>query len=96
MIKELTYPEIEKYIPLLEEDPSLNLFFLNDFKLYKIEKDYKVFHTEGLLMMWFKKTCFVLFSYGEYDGDEVAAFINDKIPYPSTAPRRLFIHWKGN
>ena len=38
MIKELTYPEIEKFIPLLEEDPSLNLFFLNDFKLYKIEK----------------------------------------------------------
>ena len=49
MIKELTYPEIEKFIPLLEEDPSLNLFFLNDFKLYKIEKDYKVFHTEGLV-----------------------------------------------
>ena len=95
MIKELTYPEIEKFIPLLEEDPSLNLFFLNDFKLYKIEKDYKVFHTEGLLMMWFKKTCFVLFSYGEYDSDEVAAFINDKNPLSINGPKKALFPLEG-
>ena len=95
MIKELTYPEIEKFIPLLEEDPSLNLFFLNDFKLYKIEKDYKVFHTEGLLMMWFKKTCFVLFSYGKYDGDEVAAFINDKNPLSINGPKKALFPLEG-
>ena len=80
MIKELTYKETEKFIPLLEKKPSLNLFFLNNIKLLKFGTDYKVFHTPGLLMMDSKFLNIVLFKYDEYDKYEVASFIEEKKP----------------
>ena len=87
MIKELTYEEIKKYIPLLEKNPSLNLFFLNNIKSYEFGKDYSVFHTHGLLMMYSKHMNIVLYKYDEYDVSEVAQFIKEKAPISINGPK---------
>ena len=95
MLKELTYKETEKFIPLLEKNPSLNLFFLNNIKLLKFGTDYKVFHTPGLLMMDSKFLNIVLFKYDEYDKYEVASFIEEKKPISINGPKEALSPLEG-
>lgn len=87
MIKELTYRELEKYIPLMEKDRNLNLFFLNNFKLLKYGREYSVYQTGNLLIMLSKRASMVFFSYGSYDTDEVLAFIKEKKPISINGPK---------
>lgn len=87
MIKELTYKETVKFIPLLEKNPSLNLFFLNNIKLLNFGLDYKVYHTPGLLMMHSKFLNIVLYKYDDYDVGEVAHFIEEKKPISINGPK---------
>lgn len=95
MIKELTYKETEKFIPLLEKNPSLNLFFLNNIKLLKFGTDYKVFHTPGLLMMHSKFLNIVLFKYDDYDVNEVSHFIEEKKPISINGPKEALSPLEG-
>ena len=95
MIKELTYKETVKFIPLLEKNPSLNLFFLNNIKLLKFGIDYKVYHTPGLLMMHSKFLNIVLYKYDGYDVGEVAHFIEEKKPISINGPKDALSQLEG-
>lgn len=95
MIKELTYEETKKFIPMMERDKSLNIFFLNNYKLYTFGKDYKVYHTKGILMMWFRSISFVLFSYDCFNSEEVSDFISSKKPISINGPKVALLPLEG-
>lgn len=95
MIKELTKRELENFTPLMEKDRDLNLFFLNNHELFVYGKDYTVYQTKGLLIMCSKHGSMVLFSYGEYDTEEVSIFINDKKPIAINGPKNALSPLEG-
>lgn len=87
MVKELKWKDFLPYREMMREKEALNLFFLNDSELYTFGKEINVYHTPGLLMLWYRKISFVLFRYGDPDYREASSFLLGKNPSTINGPR---------